>query len=159
MTYLCVSWYLVVLCEKLLRDQTLSGTPCILYTTLPTCQLWLIMCGGIKIPEQNTVEYYHIIPGYSILYLLNSNSTILSFVLTSSNTGYIILTSITRKLLANKEIFIQALVNYKDTAGLVVYNEWMKAWLKAVHNNNNDCNNITVPINQATTEKLVTTRK
>ena len=82
-----------------------------------------------------------------------------SYVLTSSNTGYIIPTSITRKLLANKEIFIQALVNYKDTAGLVVYNEWMKAWLKAVHNNNNDCNNITVPINQATPEKLVTTRK
>ena len=48
-----------------IQNTFFSGTPCILYTTLPTCPLWLIMCGGIKIPEQNTVEYYHIIPGYS----------------------------------------------------------------------------------------------
>ena len=46
-----------------------------------------------------------------------------SLLLLSINTGYIMLTSIAGKQLTNKEIFLLALVNNKDTAGLVVYNE------------------------------------
>ena len=72
--------------------------------------------------------------------------------------GYIILTSISGKLLTNKEIFILGLVNTNDTASLVVYNEGMencmKGWLKSPHHNN-DHNNITVPINHTTADNTV----
>ena len=45
-----------------------SGTPCILENTLPACQLWLIMCGGIKTPQHTTriLLLYHIVCTFKV---------------------------------------------------------------------------------------------